>query len=317
MNDTCVLCHSEKYRVLSTKLRHDRPGTVVECTDCGLARIQGATHYAAKLNEFYKEQYSKDYYSDVKSQLDSLFESFLPVQASRLEKVLPYIKKTDRVLEIGSGTGYFLTALRPQVTEVQGIELSAREAAYAKEVRNIPTSSLPFEESDLPKGYYDHVCLFHVLEHAADPIQFLKGLKSFIKPGGRIHLEIPNLMDPLVWIFDVEPYRNFYYQEPHLYYFKPETLSRVCEKAGYKIVKMYPFQSTSLINNLNWTFLKKPQPSRWDCMQATLPQGSLKADLPKKVEQNFNAFLNNCNKQYFKFLEENGYSDMVFATIEI
>lgn len=317
MGDTCILCGSERYEILSTKLRHDRPGSVVRCGGCGLGRLLGAQGYAEKLNDFYVEQYAQEYYSGVKAQLDSLFDSFLPVQAHRVENMSPYLDHSHRVLEIGSGPGYFLASIRDRVAEIQGVELNRREACYAREVRGIPTSDRPHESGNLPRGYYDNICLFQVLEHTADPVKFLAGLKHFLREGGRIHIEIPNLMDPLVWFYDVEPYRNFYYQEPHLYYFTPETLGKVCEAAGFKTAKIFGFQQTSLVNNLNWVFLGKPQASRWDCIQPTLPPRSLREDVSVRVRDEFAKLLTEFNRRYIHFMERSGYTDMVFATIDI
>lgn len=315
--DVCALCGEENITVLSTKLRHDKPGTIVRCIGCGLVRLLGAHEYASRLDEFYSEQYAQQYYSGIKGELDSLFESFLPVQGHRVEKVTSYLKPSDRVLEVGSGPGYFLASIRDKVAEVQGIELNRREAAYASSVQGIPTSHLPHENSDVPRGHFEHLFLFQVLEHAANPIEFLSSLKSFLRPGGRIHIEVPNLLDPLAWFYDVEPYRAFYYQEPHLYYFTPETLTKVCEAAGFHAEKVYGFQQTSFTNHINWLFLRHPQRSRWDCIQSSLPAESLLADVPVDVRHEFDMLLADFNERYKHFLERRGYSDMVFATIQL
>ena len=315
--DVCALCGSAASSVVSTKLRHGKPGTVVRCTQCGLVRLRGAQAYAARLNDFYAEQYAQQYYSGVKGELDSLFESFLPVQAHRVVKVAPYLRPSDRVLEIGSGPGYFLFSVRDKVAEVQGIELNRREAAYASTVRGIPTSHLPHESSDVPRAHFDHLFLFQVLEHAANPIAFLDSLKSFLRPGGRIHIEVPNLLDPLAWFYDIEPYRDFYYQEPHLYYFTPESLSSVCAAAGFRAEKVVGFQQTSFANHMHWLLLRQPQRSRWDCIQSALPAGSLLPQVAPGVEGEFKALLDDFNQRYQDFLERSGYSDMVFATIQL
>jgi 2-polyprenyl-3-methyl-5-hydroxy-6-metoxy-1,4-benzoquinol methylase len=314
--DVCVVCGNDDVSIVSTKLRHNKSGEVVRCTVCGLVRLKGAQAYAPRLNDFYSEQYAQQYYSGIKGEMDSLFESFLPVQGHRVEKVASYLKSTDRVLEVGSGPGYFLASIRDRVAEVQGIELNRKEAVYASTVRGIPTSHLPHENSDVQRGYFDHLFLFQVLEHAANPIEFLNGLKSFLRPGGRIHIEVPNLLDPLTSFYDVEPYRDFYYQEPHLYYFTPETLAKVCEMAGFRAEKIFGFQQTSFINHINWLFLRQPQRSRWDCIQSSLPAESLMMDVPVAARCEFDELMKDFNERYRSFLERNKYSDMVFATIQ-
>jgi len=315
MVDSCVLCGDDKYKVIATKLRHGKSGTVVVCDGCGLSRMLGAQN-RDRLDEFYAEQYASEYHTGVKKELDSLFDSFIPVQKHRVEKLKPYLRKEDRVLEIGSSTGHFLHAVRPFVSEVQGIELNRREAQYARDVKQIPTVDVPIAKKPVPAGHYDHICLFQVLEHVPNPIRFLNDLREFLRPEGKIHIEIPNLMDPLVWFYDVEEYRDFYYQEPHLYNFTPETLRKLCEAASFKPLAVYGFQQTTLTNNLNWVFRRGPQASRWDCMQSRLPEGSIRAGVPESVKGDFEKMLSDFNSAYVRFVEKSGFTDMIFATIQ-
>ena len=315
--EQCVLCGAPGGEVIATKLRHGKTGAVVRCPKCGLSRLRGAQSYADKLDDYYAKDYADQYHTGVKKELDSLFESFMPVQAHRVEKISPYLKPTDRLLEIGSSTGYFLHSVRPLVSEVQGLELNRNEARYATETRQVPTFDQPHESGVLPLAHYDHICLFQVLEHAANPILFLRNLRKFLRPEGKIHIEVPNLMDPLVWFYEVEDYRNFYYQEPHLHYFTPETLTAVCEAASFKPLSVYGFQQTSLVNNLNWVFLRQPQPSRWDCIQSSLPEGTIRSDVPAKAKSEFQDLLADFNQRYQRLMESNHFTDMIFATIMI
>jgi 2-polyprenyl-3-methyl-5-hydroxy-6-metoxy-1,4-benzoquinol methylase len=317
MGESCCLCGSTEYNIISEKLRYDKPGTVVVCPSCGLARLLGIAAQVEKLNDFYAAQYAQEYHTGVKKDLDSLFESFLPVQAQRQEKISPFLKSSDRVLEVGSSTGYFLYSLRARVAEIQGLELNKQEAHYATAIRGVPTLDLPLEQSNLPHNYYDHICLFQVLEHAPNPMVFLQNLRPFLRTGGKIHIEVPNLLDPLVAFYDVADYRNFYYQEPHLYYFTPEVLAKICAAASYKLIKVSGFQQTSFINHLHWLFTRSPQPSRWDCMQARLPQGALQEDLPQAWKIDFQEILDNFNSVYLNFLEKIGLTDMIFCTLSI
>lgn len=314
---SCACCGSKFSDFVTDKLRHGKKGRVVKCKQCGLVRIENALSYEEKLNVYYQEQYSQEYYLGIKKDLDSLYDSFLAVQGHRVEKLGGYLKKSDRVLEVGSGPGYFLHAIRDLVSEIQGIELNRKEAQYATEAKNIPTSNLPMENTDVSLSHFDHICIFQVLEHAADPIKFLKNLAKYGKPGSFIHIEVPNINDPLVAFYDVPNYRDFYYQEPHLYYYNVDSLSMICKKAGFEIDRIYGFQQTSLINNLNWAFLEKPQASRFDCIKPELPSGKINANIPESAKSRFNNFLANMNQQYIQLMESMDYADMLFASIRI
>lgn len=317
MNDKCFLCGSDRYEIVSNKLRYDKPGTVIACSECGLTRLLGVLHYADKLNEYYAHQYAQEYHPGVKNELDSLFDSFLPVQEERVNRIRPYLKAEHRILEVGSSTGYFLASVKPLVAEVQGLELNRSEARYATQVKNISTIDVPLENCRLSTNHYDHICIFQVLEHVSNPIEYLHLLQKYLSPGGKIHIEVPNLKDPLVSFYDVEEYRNFYYQEPHLYYFTVDTLKKVCNAAGFRKVDAVGFQQTSIVNNLNWVFLHRPQRSRWDCMRPILPKGAVREDIPASLKAEFEMFLERVNDNYVQFMEKNGLADMLFATIEV
>ncbi|EKD75325.1 MAG: putative Methyltransferase [uncultured bacterium] len=314
ITDTCILCHSSKARVLTTKLRHNKSGKVVRCEECDFVRLSNPPS-SSQLNEYYQSQYATEYYHDVKSDLDSLFHSFLPVQSQRIEKIKPYIQSAHKVLEIGSGTGYFLCSIKPYVGEVQGQELNKAEANYAFKEHHIATDTAAIESSGLPQQYYDHICLFQVLEHVVDPSLFLLEIKKFLKPGGKVHIEVPNLLDPLVWFYEIEEYRDFYYQAPHLTYFSPVTLERVCKMAKYEINSITAFQQTGLLNNLNWLFLKKPQASRWECLQVSPSDKNLSKEISEHVKKSFYDMFLKFNQQYQTFMETHGFGDMIFATI--
>tara|TARA_B100001123_G_scaffold101813_1_gene117670 strand:+ start:30987 stop:32780 length:1794 start_codon:yes stop_codon:yes gene_type:complete len=316
--DVCVLCGSGDVHTITDKMRHEKIGTVVRCVKCDLARLMGAQKYEEKLDGFYEEQYALHYFLGVKSDASTLHKTFLPVQKDRVKKLAPYLHKTDKVLEVGSGTGYFLETIRNKVTEVQGIELNKNHAAYASEVLGIPTINKAHGNSDLPLAYYDHLCLFQVLEHATNPIKLIRELKPFLKTGGHLHIEVPNLLDPMVSFYDVEAYRNFFYQIPHLYYFTPETLAKICSKVtGLKPIKIFGFQQTSLINHLNWAFWGKPQKSRWDCIQPVLPEDFLGSDISEETKTTLNEILLDVDQRYKEFLESNNFSDNLFATFVV
>ena len=99
--------------------------------------------------------------------------------------------------------------------------------------------------------------MFHVLEHLAQPINFLKKVKKHIKPNGRILIEIPNLDD-----FQIEKnsaYRDWFWQRAHLQYFSPKTLKLVLKKSGFKSIRVFGIQRYSIENMMYWKLNLKPQ----------------------------------------------------------
>ena len=50
------------------------------------------------------------------------------------------------------------------------------------------------------KGQFDAAFSFHVLEHVAEPVKFIQELISWIKPGGKIGISVPNQDGPIKYI---------------------------------------------------------------------------------------------------------------------
>jgi 2-polyprenyl-3-methyl-5-hydroxy-6-metoxy-1,4-benzoquinol methylase len=101
--------------------------------------------------------------------------------------------KAKQVLEVGCGTGAFISKLIKSGQRPTGIDMNSDAVSEAK--RN----GLPVEQVDLEifaesrQGSFDVVCHFQVLEHATDPLQFLSQCLRCLRPGGLLMLAIPNM----------------------------------------------------------------------------------------------------------------------------
>ena len=105
--------------------------------------------------------------------------------------------KSKRVLDIGSGPGFFLKRAKRRGWDVLGIEPSLAACNYSKK-HNIPTIQKFFYEVDIKQiGKFDAIHIFDVLEHVNDPISILKKSYSLLKRGGIIVVEVPNDFNPL------------------------------------------------------------------------------------------------------------------------
>jgi len=62
---------------------------------------------------------------------------------------------------------------------------------------------------------FDVIFSYYVLEHLRDPIEYLKTLQKYLKPMGRIILEVPNVDDVLLDL-SIPPFAPFYWQKGSL-----------------------------------------------------------------------------------------------------
>lgn len=107
----------------------------------------------------------------------------------------PYAPGPGELLDVGCGTGNFLTAARDAGYQVSGTELDRNAARFAKERLGLD-HVFPMTISEFADQYsekkFDVVTFFEVLEHQATPVAFLQGVKSCLRPRGHIALSVPN-----------------------------------------------------------------------------------------------------------------------------
>jgi SAM-dependent methyltransferase len=140
--------------------------------------------------------------------------------------------KRGNILDIGSGTGHFLSAMKTRGWNVKGIEINDKArlfsiAEFGLDV--LPSGSL----SQLPPDSFDAITLWHVLEHFQDPFIFASEIVRLLKQGGICLVALPNSSS-----FDARHYNEFWaaYDVPrHLWHFTPATLKLFFENSGLSI----------------------------------------------------------------------------------
>ncbi len=310
MEETCILCLSGEKEPYWDRLRHDVSGRVVRCKGCGLVRLEGASQ--RDTSDYYVERYAKEYFEGSKEDCEALFNLFYPLQAGKLSRIEKYLSLEHELLEIGSSVGYTLKALEGKVKQVTGIELNRFQARYASEVQGVQTFSVPLADASFEDRSFDHVCMYQVLEHIWDPVRFLKQVYRRLKPGGMLFIEVPTLQNPLVSLYEIPEFKDFWFQQPHLYYFTEGTLSKIIHEAKFQIIEMFPVVEVSFLNHINWMLRRKPMPSRKECMASKLPVDD-DAVSEQGLLDEINALFCRFDRQYMKKLEDAGFGDLIFC----
>lgn len=106
--------------------------------------------------------------------------------------LIPHIKPTDTILDLGCGPGTItadLAELVPQGRVVGGdpVESVLKQAAEYAQTRGL--SNVTFEKIDgnqlsFPDDSFDVVTCHQVLQHVNDPVGILKEMRRVVKPGG-------------------------------------------------------------------------------------------------------------------------------------
>ena len=177
---------------------------------------------ASKLSKYYEsEQYIS--HTDNKNGLVPFL--YQVVKRRSLKNKLGLIKSLKKdaknILDIGAGTGDFLSFIQSESMSVTGIEPNpkARELAKNKGF---------FLEEDIKnvKGkLFDVITMWHVLEHIPNLEETIIDLESLLKPNGVLIVAVPNF-----YSFDAAYYKSLWaaFDVPrHLWHFSKVSMNKL------------------------------------------------------------------------------------------
>ena len=154
-----------------------------------------------------------------------------------------WLRPTNRVLEIGCGTGTTALRLAPLVASYLGTDVSAHMVAIAREKLAVhPRPSLQFDTADadapLANGpHYDAILAFSVLHLVEDLDATTAACAAALVPGGLLISKTPCLveMNPLIpWV--LVPLMRAVGKAPPLHNLDQDALCAAMKRKGLEIL---------------------------------------------------------------------------------
>lgn len=168
------------------KLIYKRYFNVIECT-CGFLFVDNLV----------SETHPNDVVDDEGTvQIHHKYEDVLSSNAKnrfhKLRKVIT-VRKSQRLLDVGYGNGYFLKIAKDFGMDVAGIELNAAAARYAKARFGVPVYlySPPYKEI-LSDELFDIVTLWGVIEHIPYPSRVIQSLGQLMHVDSWLVIQTPS-----------------------------------------------------------------------------------------------------------------------------
>ncbi|MBI1921524.1 MAG: class I SAM-dependent methyltransferase [Geobacter sp.] len=215
--DNCPLCGSEDLRPNFEHFDH-----LLKCGMCGIV--------FDTRNVFDQHYYEHDRARQIS---DAKIRARQRNVAQRVRLVDRFLNKNQTLLDIGCGEGLFLQAVRGHVEKATGLEPTQFYASYASEELKLDVRQGLIETVDFGKESFDVITLFHVLEHLDDPAAALINLRSWLRPGGLLVIEVPNIESPTA------RYRGPGWEliiPEHRFHFSPESMRFLLRKCGFEVV---------------------------------------------------------------------------------
>jgi SAM-dependent methyltransferase len=237
--ESCPLCNSSKLGVLyHTSDRHygiDGMYDVGQCHECSLVFLNPMPDDSILVNLYPDSYYS--YQNFASNPTISAVRGFM-ISALFLgrETKDPHFQSSCKVLDIGCGSGKFLSKVKNNGWETYGVEVSKDAAEIGKEKAGLDIFNGTLIEASYPSNHFDYVRSNHSLEHIYNPNETLQEVNRVLKPGGKFLIGVPNYDGLMAGIF--KDYWWYLCPPVHTFNYSVKTLSLMLEKNGFKVEKV-------------------------------------------------------------------------------
>jgi 2-polyprenyl-3-methyl-5-hydroxy-6-metoxy-1,4-benzoquinol methylase len=235
----CNLCGASNDVVVGTRDREGMPLRTVLCRNCGLVRTNPRPSIA-DMNAYYETMYRSDYKGQSAPALRKIVRGFVGA-ASRKRRLVVFLPSVvphshdapferPRMLDVGCGAGELVYLMHRAGVDAAGLEPGVEFAEFARRTLRVPVQTATVDAATVPDASQDLVTMFHALEHVPDPLAVLRTVRKWLKRGGHLVVEVPNIAACVQ-----APSHQYHYA--HLYHFTGATLAALGERAGLRHVE--------------------------------------------------------------------------------
>lgn len=157
------------------------------------------------------------------------------------------VHEPGTLLDVGCGTGLFLSVARRRGWETYGIDGSEEATDYARDHFGLDPWVGDFADFSSEGRAFDVITGWDIIEHARDPLGLLSAIRRSLAPGGIVALSTPNQRNILDLVAGAmyrlsggrftAPLEKFYIEQ-HFLYFTLDTLVRALELSKFEVVDL-------------------------------------------------------------------------------
>ena len=237
----CALCGGQDFQTVLEGGQDwiwRKPGVwqLQECSACSLVMTRPRPT-AEELPTFYEGAYSGDnqHGEGKKEGADNLIGRLLSDhRLGVLAKVRP-LGPQDHLLDVGCSYGGLLKRARDTTgCRTSGIDLDEGSIAGAVEPELCDYRTGTLVDAGYEAGSFQVVTFMECLEHDPRPAQSLAEAWRVLEPGGLVSVEVPNWEGAWRGLFG--PYWLPLLLPQHLVHYRPATLRKMLEQAGFQVV---------------------------------------------------------------------------------
>lgn len=235
--DKCIICGSDSRSSqieFKDHLVSDEFFNLASCDQCGFRYITNPPTEAASGQYYESDEYVE--HSDSSKGFINFFYHrarrwMIRYKFSMIEK----LKTRRKILDVGTGTGYFLRYMRSKGYDSYGIEISAKARKFGAQnfLLDIREPQELFK-NDFPKQF-GVISFWHVFEHVYNPDLMLQRIRELLDDDGKLVIALPNhrCLEAMYY----KEWWNGYDVPRHLWHFDMENFEKYVTKFGFSIHK--------------------------------------------------------------------------------
>jgi SAM-dependent methyltransferase len=211
---------------------------IIECVICGFKHVTPLPRLEA-LQETYRREYYRDEKPDYLTHASADYDWASLAYQDRLEIFKEHLGANQRkLLDVGSGPGFFIKYASENGWDAQGVEPSAQAAQHTRDLGLAVTEDFFGIEIAESLGAFDVVNMNNMLEHVPNPRDLLEAAASITPVGGLVCVSVPNDYNPLQEILRDEKGFLAWWIAPdhHLNYFTFDSISTLMASVGLRTV---------------------------------------------------------------------------------
>ena len=239
----CPICGLDESKVFLNSKDYSTSKEAFSIRECGSCSFRFTSPIPAedKIGEYYQ---SEEYISHTDSSAGLMNKVYRLVRKLAIKKKEQLARNgvlDKSLLDIGCGTGDFLSFCKTNGWNVLGLEPDNGARAICKE-KQVETHHIDHLHH-LPESSFSVVTMWHVLEHVYHLNRDFNQIRKILKPEGKLIIAVPNCSS-----HDAQKYGKFWaaYDLPiHLYHFRPEDMRRFAGKHDFSVDQILPMKYDS------------------------------------------------------------------------
>jgi 2-polyprenyl-3-methyl-5-hydroxy-6-metoxy-1,4-benzoquinol methylase len=210
---------------------------IKSCNSCGF-KITENLEDEENMGRYYQSENYISHSNTSKGLVNRIYHTVRKYMLGRKRRLVETVAqiKNGQILDVGTGTGFFLNEMKQHGWQVSGTEKSSDARDFAK--KDFGLYILPSEKLfNLNDKSFDVITLWHVLEHIHRLNENMETFFRLLNDTGKLIIAVPNHDS-----HDARHYKKFWaaWDVPrHIWHFAPPQMKKLGEKHGFTLAGVY------------------------------------------------------------------------------